>query len=185
MIDINTKKKILCYNMIQYKQCRYGNNCTYAHSLLEQQVNKSRKYMIELIIGNTNLEKLNLLNDNYLDTLTIFTKLCQQCVNKKCLGGYNCKYGACDVSCCICYEDFIYGNCQKIKCNFIHLTDRGLVPYTVQKKINKNKNLDNNINNYANINLFKVYMNYKTKTSSESDSYEDEDVQAIIDYIHN
>lgn len=182
---MNIRKRILCNNIIQYKYCRYGDNCTYAHSLSEQHVNESRIKIINLIIGNKNLSDVDLLNGDILDILTVFTKLCQQCINKTCFGGYNCKYGACDIHYCICYEDFIYGTCQKVRCNFIHLTERGLIPYTIQKKKNRNKNLDKNINNHTNINLFKVYINYKTKTSSESDSYDNEDVQSIIDYIHS
>ena len=156
----------------------------YAHSLVEQNVDKCRRNIIELITGNSNLQDIDLLNNNFLDILTIFTKLCPHCIDKKCLGGYNCKYGACDIHYCICYEDFMYGNCQKIKCNFIHLTNRGLVPYTIQKKVNKYKILNNNINNYTNINLFKLYVNHKGKSSSESDSYENEDVLIMLLIIY-
>ena len=185
MTDNNIRKKILCNNIVQHNYCRYGNNCSYAHSLSEQRIDKSREQAIKLITGNKHLGNIDLLCNNLLDTLTIFTKLCHYCVNKKCLGGYNCKHGACDIHYCICYEDFMYGKCQKIKCNFIHLTNRGLVPYTIQKRRNRARNLENNINNHRNINLFKLYINCNTKSSSETDSYEDEDVASIMEYLHS
>jgi hypothetical protein len=182
--DNSLSKKILCNNILSYNICKYGTNCIYAHSLEEQYIMDDRKYIIELIISNKKLNNINLLDNRLLDSLLIFTKLCYNCIEKKCVGGYNCKYGACGIHCCICYEDFIYGTCQKIKCNFIHLTYRNLVPYITQKKNAKKKFSEYKSHDYICTNLFKLCIN-NTSTSSDSDSYENEDVQTIIEYIHN
>jgi hypothetical protein len=61
------------------------------------------------------------------DLLT-YTKLCDNCINKKCTGGYNCKYGSCLQKYLICYDDLNYNHCTDKNCEKIHLSKRNLKP---------------------------------------------------------
>lgn len=171
-------KKILCGNMLKYGECDYGDECYYAHNLDEQYIEPNRKRIINIIKGEFLLDSINLLNKNTFDNLSFYTKLCNDCIDKKCLGGYNCKYGACDIKLCICYKDFFYGKCSKIVCNYVHLTHRKMVPYMTQIKRNKCDNIYNMID-------CRLFFSMNTISSTETDSYESEDVSTIIDYINN
>lgn len=142
------QKKILCQNMIKYKYCSYGDNCVYAHSLSEQNINYHRNIIYKLLSNNESLDKLDLIKDKKLyETLLQLTQVCEGCQNGICLGGYNCKNGAINKKYVICYHDLLNGNCEKkSNCLKIHLTDRGLIPYEkqCQKFLNKNiLNLEN------------------------------------------
>jgi len=132
--DINTNKKsILCKNMIQTGKCPYGNLCNFAHNLEEQRVNPERKRIYGLIKNNASLHNLNLVNRQIdFKVFANLTQACPDCVEKKCLGGYNCKRGAFSEEYVICYDDFYYGNCKKMQCSKKHLTLREFVPYYIQ-----------------------------------------------------
>jgi len=132
--DNKNLKKILCYNIITNNVCNYGNKCLYAHTLTDQNIDRKRKIAYDIIINKKNLDKINLkINYNLYTTLLELTKVCELCINNKCTGGYNCKYGSCLKKYCICLKDINYGNC-KDKCGLIHLTEYGLNPYYEKEK---------------------------------------------------
>ena len=141
----NSKKKVMCYNMLNKKQCDYGIKCVYAHNLSEQKIIPLRHKAYTIIKTVTDLSNINLILDNKLyEMLLQLTKVCILCSKDACPGGYNCRYGAINSKCKICYDDLVYGNCKKPSCQSIHLTTRGLIPYFKQK--NKNKMSDESQN---------------------------------------
>ena len=136
--DYNNLKKILCYNIITNKKCNYNNKCMYAHTLSEQNVEPKRKNAYDILLNNNNLSNINLkTNYTLYNSLLELTKSCDLCIIGKCTGGYNCKYGVCLKKLCICIKDLNFGNCN-IKCDLIHLTKRGLVPFYKINEFNNN-----------------------------------------------
>jgi hypothetical protein len=132
--DQKNLKKILCSNIISKNICSYGNNCLYAHSLSEQNIDDVRKIGYDIVTSTTDLSNIDLQNNTYIyNLLLFFTNICESCIKKKCTGGYNCKFGVCLKKYCICISDLNYGNC-KFKCDLIHLSKRGLTPYYIKKK---------------------------------------------------
>lgn len=219
--DINNNKKILCNNIIGGKKCNYGSKCLYAHSLDEQNVNPLREQVYKILDKDDDLSGINLIEDGKLyETLCQLTKVCSSCEKQTCSGGKNCRNGAISKNYKICYDDLVYGNCKYTKCNFVHLTERGLVPYLKQKnkvkqdklnilkntkdnvggnvwgqtnyfqykfsckkKIDESKSGDNN-NNVEN-NLIEYLFMPKNINIESSDSFADENVDEIIDYLNN
>jgi hypothetical protein len=121
-------KKILCHNILTYKECRYGDKCMYAHNLNEQNIDKNRQHVYD-VLEKTDMSDINLQIDKKLyNSLLELTKLCEHCAKNSCGGGYNCKFGACSKKFHICSKDLNFGNCIG-KCSCVHLTDRGLTPY--------------------------------------------------------
>jgi hypothetical protein len=118
----------------------------YAHSLNEQKIEPIRHKVYTILRNDNDIKGLDLMNDDRLfNTLIELTKVCSYCLKKKCPGGYNCRNGAINMKYKICYDDLIYGNCMRYNCMSIHLTERGLVPYVVQKdKIEKSTPEKNN-----------------------------------------
>lgn len=125
------KKKILCNNILKDKHCTYGSKCLYAHSIADQCVEEIRKRAYGIIRDEFDLSYLDLNTDEnveLLKTLTLFTKYCPDCIDGKCPGGANCKYGVYDKTLQVCYDDMYYGNCKKEKCSHVHLTRRDFKP---------------------------------------------------------
>lgn len=142
--DNDNLKKILCFNMLNNKNCNYGNKCMYAHNLNEQKIEPLRHKVYTMIRCADNLSNIDLINDNKLfETIVQLTRICTLCNKGLCPGGYNCRNGAINIKCKICYDDLMNGNCKRNNCLSIHLTDRGLVPYIKQK----NKDYDNSVAN--------------------------------------
>lgn len=132
--DTSISKRVLCYNILTSKGCSYGNKCMYAHSLNEQKIDSIRHKVYTILKKDDDLSTLDIINDKKLfETLVQLTKVCSLCMKGVCPGGYNCRHGALDIRFKICYEDLMNGNCKRSKCNCIHLTDRGLKPYLLQK----------------------------------------------------
>jgi|SRR3989338_1203899 len=129
-------KKMLCQNIIYYNKCVYGDKCLFAHSLDEQQVNDIRKNIYNIIDQKKDLTNFD-IRENYVTykSMLELTKLCKNCADKKCIGGYNCKSGACLKKYCICCFDLNSGYCKIANCDNIHLTKQGLKPYYNKKKI--------------------------------------------------
>ena len=127
-------KRILCLNVIRKKECDYGDSCTFAHSLEDQNIDLDKRSIISLIKGNSDLSNIDLIQDNTL--FKNLNKLSDKCVKVLCPGGYNCQYGACVPDIQICKKDLIDGYCDGDGdgniCKLIHLTSRGLVPYNIQ-----------------------------------------------------
>ena len=197
---MNNMKKILCYNIISGKKCNYNNKCLYAHNLNEQNIDPIRVIAYDIIKDNTkDLSNINLIENNKLyETLCQLTKVCTSCEKKMCSGGYNCRNGAISRDLKICYDDLVYGNCKYTKCNYIHLTTRGLVPYLKQKNKlksekmaqtfksqNFNKIPDKTEDDNINKNLINYLLSGKTSNCDSSDSYNDENIDDIIDYLNN
>ena len=133
-----TKNRILCFNMLNSNNCSYFDKCIYAHSLEEQTVDQNRQEALN-ILKMEDLKNCDLIKNYNLKTnLLVLTKLCNDCINKVCPGGYNCKYGACNKEILICNNDFYKGDCKNFiennKCiNGVHLTLYNLVPLVKQE----------------------------------------------------
>lgn len=177
--DDGVKKRILCYNMIYHGVCKYGDKCMYAHSLEDQNVNKNRKEIYNILKSDIDLSNIDLRENNELyKAMLEMTKFCKNCNNNLCKGGYNCKSGVYDKKFCICINDLNYGLCNNPTCNFIHLSKRGLKPYYPDKNKKLNENIENQIflqNNKSELNYKNLIKNNKSKIDScdnESDSIE-------------
>lgn len=186
MSNKNNSKRILCNHILCEGRCSYGRSCIFAHSLSEQIVDPLRHKVHTMLDNKTDMAKINLVNDNDLyNTFYTLTKLCKYCKKGLCSGGLNCRHGAHHKKYCICFYDFMYGCCLDNDCKLIHLTDRGLVPYTVQKKsckkfiyptdkIIKNKNLMDHFRRTS------LYVDDDLSDSEVSS----EDIDAIIEYLN-
>lgn len=137
----DNSKKILCYNMLNKKKCNYGNKCMYAHSLTEQKIEPLRHKIYSIIKYNTDLSNIDLnVDHNLYENFLQLTRVCSLCSKGQCPGGYNCRNGAINYKLRICYDDLVYGQCRRISCHSVHLTEKGLKPY------NKSKNEEIYIN---------------------------------------
>ena len=147
-------KKLLCYNIVNNNECLYKSKCMFAHNINEQKKETIREYIYDIINVIDDASVIDIYDDkNLLNELLVYTKECKNCINKKCPGGYNCKFGACLRDLRICYNDLLYGKCfnclkedismegKPIKrcINGIHLTEKKLIPY--QQRINGEINL--------------------------------------------
>ncbi len=136
-------KKLLCYNIVNNSKCVYKHKCMFAHTLAEQKKEPIRETIYNMIYEIDDLSDIDIYDDKQLfEELNIYTKECKNCLNKKCPGGYNCKFGACCKEIKICYNDLMYGRCynflreEKIeeksikRCiHGVHLTEKNLIPY--------------------------------------------------------
>lgn len=144
-----SNKKMLCINMLEKNYCSYNHKCMYAHSLQAQKKEKDRKRAYDILETTTSLKDIDLIKDTELfSTLLNLTKVCILCSNNKCQGGYNCRNGAINNKYKVCYDDIMFGNCKKMDCSAVHLTDRGLIPKNIQLSLqyindeNYNEELD-------------------------------------------
>jgi len=136
----NNSKKMLCNNILNNKICKYKYNCVYAHSLAEQKIDSIRHKVYTILNNTTNLSNIDLMNDVELfNTFMLLTKVCAGCAKHICPGGYNCRNGAISNKYKICYDDIIFGTCKRTTCKFMHLTNRGLRPYSLQSSIFNNR----------------------------------------------
>lgn len=150
-IDKNNIKKMLCFNMLNKKDCNYGNKCMYAHNLEEQKKEPMRKEAYDIILDKKDLSDIDLvINRDLYHVLVQLSRTCSYCNKGVCTGGYNCKYGAIRTSYQICYDDLTDGRCQKVNCPNVHLTKKGLVPYSKQK-LNRRMENDKNKQLYSTI----------------------------------
>jgi hypothetical protein len=122
-------KKILCQNVILNGSCMYTDRCLYAHKIDEQKIDIKRKKIFDLLDSTCDLSfiDINKHNDIYKEFL-LFTKPCLDCLNNKCTGGNNCKFGSPNIKYIVCYDDLNYGKCEDLECNRKHLSKRGLKP---------------------------------------------------------
>jgi hypothetical protein len=115
-----------------------------AHSYEEQKMDKIRKKTYDIIQNEFDLSYLDISNkfDNdsieLIKNLTTLTKVCSECIQKKCAGGVNCKFGVYNVSLQICHDDMMNGKCMNKHCIKTHLTKRGFIPIN-KPNINKDK----------------------------------------------
>ena len=183
-MDKNKKynfKKLLCYNIVNNMKCVYKNKCMFAHNIEEQLKENNREFIYNMIYEMSELSNINLKDNKELfEELLIFTKECKNCLNKKCPGGYNCKFGVCTKELKICYNDLLNGKCSlnlneenvngrviKRCINGIHLTEKNLIPY--YQRITCEINildygvfLFNDVNYYSKINTLSIMLNDHT-----------------------
>lgn len=128
-------KRMLCKNIIKTGSCGYGSKCEYAHTLNEQIIDATRKQAWEILLSDTSLENVD-IQSNYplYQAFEELTKLCKQCRNNECIGGYNCDHGVFDEQYQICSQDLNYGACKNLSCNLVHLTHRNLKPWYTRPK---------------------------------------------------
>jgi hypothetical protein len=182
---LKNKKKILCNNILKKDRCEYGNKCLYAHDYNEQNIDDYKKNLYDLIKSDKKVDiELN-KNENLFRQLVVFSKICNECINKKCSGGYNCKYGIFDRKYQICYKNILNDSCSG--CNLIHLTDKGIKPFYYQKK---NINLDQLPNGIIVDDKFFINKEIKEKKEKENnkennDSDDDLLEEEVIDILVN
>ncbi len=190
------QKKILCINMLKNGVCTYGNKCMYAHSLDEQNVDYFKKKVYD-IIKSDEIINIDLSHDEKLAKIFLqMTKVCIDCKNKMCPGGYNCKYGTVDEKYKICYDDLMTGNCKNNDCNLIHLTKKGIKPIISNIKYNAsrsscsgsyNKKYFQDMTNCKIINDdFFISLNRDKNISNyDSDNDSIESIEKIKEYLNN
>lgn len=185
------QKKILCNNILKFKKCTYGNKCMYAHCLEEQNVDPIKKRAYSILRSEGNID-IDLSRDEKLSKVFLqFTKLCNDCKNKVCPGGYNCKYGAIEEKYLICYDDLMSGNCKKNDCTYIHLTNRGIKPIIQNVKpkneiiFSKKKNYIDMVNGTVLNDDFFVSLNLEKRDVSDVDSEGEstESIEKIKEYL--
>jgi hypothetical protein len=179
-------KKILCQNMIIHGSCAYTDRCLYAHKLDEQKIDIKRKKTFDLLDSNSDLSfiDVNKHKDIYKEFM-LFTIPCMECINNKCTGGNNCKFGSPFLKYIICYEDLNYGICEDNNCERKHLTKRGLKPIYNNISINLNQPSIDNINMLKpvinNLLLFNnINKSINNLTNAESDTSDDECEKSIF-----
>ena len=182
----NNKKKILCYNILNKGSCSYGSKCVYAHSIEEQNINNNLLDAYNIIKNNFSLENIDIINNKKLfNALLHITKLCTLCIKGICPGGLNCKFGTCSKKYQVCKYDLLNGNCpdKESYCKLIHLTDRCLIPYNIQKNryYNKNNNESTNNNYFLNKKLLTTESIKTIKYTNNIDKYSMSDDDSSID----
>lgn len=169
IVHEKNQKKMLCINILKNGECSYGNKCMYAHSLEEQNIDFIKKKAYG-IIKSENYINIDLSKDVKLAKVFLqFTKICDDCKNKICSGGYNCKYGTMDEKYLICQEDLMTGMCNKSNCLLIHLTKKGIKPIIPFIKSNIENNLIKKKNNSFYIDKKDLLLN---NIDSDDDSIE-------------
>lgn len=166
------EKRLICFSKINNQKCIYGSNCTYAHNLEEQVIDDEKKFIYQIVLDRNLMNFFSITNPKTSDIykyLLFLTNICNNCINKKCTGGYNCRNGVCDTTLKLCKNDLLTGEClnklidipineliiNKLKTNDFegcdtykgcinghHLTTRNLMPYYkyVHQKENSKKN---------------------------------------------
>lgn len=184
-------KKLLCYNIVNNCKCVYKSKCMFAHTLDEQKKEPIRQYIYNMLYVWDDLSNININEDKFLlDELIILTKECKNCINKKCPGGYNCRFGTCLRDNKICYNDMMYGKCYNMlmetnhdgiiiyRCiHGIHLTEKKLIPYN-QRMLSELTNLETNF-------LIKYNVNFNSKNNIISIGLNDNTIKLIKDIVSN
>lgn len=189
--DSNNKKKILCYNILNKGCCSYGSKCVYAHSIDEQNINNNLLDAYNIVRNNNSLENIDIINNKKLfNALLHITKICNLCLKGICPGGLNCKFGTCSKKYQVCKYDLLNGNCpdKNTFCKLIHLTDRGFIPYNIQKNkyYNKNNNIDNiNFNYCLNKKLLTIESIKSIKSNNSIDKCSFSDDSSVDSDIYN
>lgn len=184
-------KKLLCYNVVNNCKCLYKNKCMFGHTLEEQKKEPMRQYIHDMLYTLDDLSNININNNKLLlDELTILTKECKSCLNKKCPGGYNCRFGTCLKENKICYNDMMYGRCFNIltktdhdgiilyRCiNGVHLTEKKLIPHN-QRILFELNNTEKNF-------FIKYNVNFNSKNNVISMELNDNTINFVKDIIQN
>lgn len=154
---LSKKNRLICFSSINKKECTYGKDCIYAHSLEEQHIDFDKLFSYQIILDENLMDYYSITNPNMINIyrkIMILTNICDSALANKCSGGYNCKYGTHAQCLKVCKNDFLMGDClnkiirinidpvinkkitniklcqEYIGCiNGHHLTSRGFVPY--------------------------------------------------------
>jgi hypothetical protein len=154
---MHNEKRLLCFSVLNNQICSFRNKCTYAHDLDEQIIDIDRKFVYQIVLDNNLMDFFSITNpktDEIYKALLLMTQVCDNCINGRCTGGYNCKHGVLDTSLKLCKNDLMMGECinkiQTINVNPLifekidnitksteykgclnghHLTFRGFLPY--------------------------------------------------------
>lgn len=169
----NSEKTMLCLSTMDSKPCRYGSTCIYAHSLKTQIIKEDRREAYKIITSKNNLKDVKLEKDGSLyKSLLELTQKCLDCFKRRCVGGYNCKKGACNLETYVCEVDLLSGMCTG--CKGVHLTERGLEPYLSQNGISMKNEETEKSATIENATFFDLRKNVLTPSafneSSESDT---------------
>jgi hypothetical protein len=143
----STKKRLLCFSVINNEHCNYGHYCTFAHTLAEQVIDSDMLYIYQIILDKNLMNFFSLSNpktDQIYKKLLDFTRVCPKCVSKTCMGGYNCKYGTHDPCLKICKNDLLTGECQN-KLIDIPINNSILNKMELINKTMKTDNIENSI----------------------------------------
>ena len=210
----SSRKRLLCYSIIENNICKYNKNCTYAHTLNEQIIDDDKLRLFKLLVEKNELqiimnnkEKTN----NIYQSIFHLTNICDNCVNLKCAGGYNCKFGVPKKCMKVCKQDFLTGECNNViediifdsefvdkmnECkidtsetfkgckNGHHLTIRGLIPYYVHIHSN-DKNSEMVYNSVRKIDLDFIYKYFRNEKNSRSESYIELETDSSDDELSN
>jgi hypothetical protein len=163
----------------------------FAHTLEEQKKEPIRQLIYNMLYIWEDLSNINVNEDKYLlDELIMLTKECKNCINKKCPGGYNCKFGVCLRENKICYNDLMYGKCYNMlmetnnndlilyRCiHGIHLTEKKFIPYN-QRMLSELTNLETNF-------LIRHNINFNSKNNIISIGLNDNTISIVKDIISN
>ena len=184
-------KKLLCYNIVNNCKCVYKNKCMFAHNLDEQKKEPIRQFIFNMLYLWEDLSDINVNEDkNLLEELLIYTKECKNCINKKCPGGYNCKFGVCLRENKICHNDLMYGKCYNMiietnhnqitlsRCIYgIHLSEKKFIPYH-QRMLSELSNVETNFLNRRNL-------SFNSKNNIISICLNDNSIKIIKEIILN
>tara|TARA_Y100000782_G_C10166052_1_gene257719 strand:+ start:670 stop:1509 length:840 start_codon:yes stop_codon:yes gene_type:complete len=165
------KYRVLCSKYMKDNICPYGNNCSFAHSLEEQVIDKNKKFIFDIIDKKIIVQNYNPRdNPEIWEMLLKMTNLCQNCQNKTCLGGYNCKDGINTTRYLICKDDLKFGECLNLKCNKVHMSKYNFIPGVTKEIIKKNYNIWNNKPETVIKDNKKIYNLDKLLTEQETES---------------
>lgn len=122
----SSKKRLICFSIINNSLCKYNSTCTYAHSISEQKIDLDRLLTYQILFDKNlsnmkfakSSEKIE-FNEEIYKNLMLATSICNKCINGNCTGGYNCRNGICHQSIKICKSDFLSGDCVNSVCNII------------------------------------------------------------------
>jgi hypothetical protein len=163
----------------------------FAHTLDEQKKEPIRQFIYNMLYIWDDLSNINVNEDkSILDELIILTKECKNCINKKCPGGYNCKFGVCLRDNKICYNDLMYGKCYNMlnetnhngnilcRCiHGIHLTEKKFIPYN-QRMLSELTNIESGF-------LMKYNISFNSKNNIISIGLNDNTIKIAKDIISN
>lgn len=172
-------KCLLCQNMFITNKCIYNNRCLFAHSEEEQVINSTRKYIMDILNDNKNINANLLKNESVYRELLVLTKECEIHKNNSfCKGGNNCNEGYHNLKYSICKDDLIDGMCTNMECKHNHITSKGIHPYNVNK-------YQNNIIIEGQLLTKKLIEEKFSKYNiPSSDSESDEEIQQIFEEIN-
>ena len=82
--------------------------------LNEQIIDEDKKFIYQIILDKNLMNFFSMTNpktNEIYKQLLFFTHVCDNCINNKCTGGYNCRNGVNDISLKLCKNDLLTGEC--------------------------------------------------------------------------